>query len=409
MVYTIFRDTRYEIDLDALGHNIARVQAIVADQAGRSDRPKVAAVLKSDAYGFGAIPTARLMVEMGIDFLAVACLPEALELRKAFPQQPILIMGYTPDPLLSLSLEQDIHQTIFHVRQAEILSRYAVEAAKQANVHVKIDTGMNRLGLDPDEQGVKQVMTMAALPGINLEGMFTHLALESRQSDYRQFERFMDFSRALEKQGLEIPIKHVCDSIGMLRYPEFRLDMVRPGAIFYGAPPMRTPYDDLLDIRVPFALKTRISRLRTLAPGEGVGYDFSWKAPETGAVLATLPIGYSDGYKRALSNKGYVLIRGHRAPLAGLICMDQCTVDVTTVPGVQAGDDVLLLGQDSMVLHENGQKADSGPAHEIPVLEMAGWLGTNRNEVLTAIGRRVPRVYRKKGTITEVKDYLIPG
>jgi alanine racemase len=233
---------------------------------------------------------------------------------------------------------------------------------------------------------------MAGLPGVELEGIFTHLALVDQESDEEQFRRFIGFVGALEEVGISIPVKHVCDSIGMLRYPLFRLDMVRPGAILYGAPPLRTPHSDTLDIRIPFALKTRISRLRALGPGEGVGYDFSWRAPETGAILATVPVGFGDGYRRCLSNRAHVVVRGVKAPVVGLVSMDQCTVDVTGVPGVQERDDVLLLGRD----HEGA----------VPVLEMASWAGTNRNEILAGIGRRVPRVYTRSGQACSMVDYL---
>jgi alanine racemase len=388
----LLRDTRLEIDLDLLAHNVRTVRALLEEEHPPGERPRIAAVLKGDAYGFGAVHTAGVMLEEGVDVLAVACLPEALELRRRYPDGPIMIMGYTPDDLLTMAVENLITLTIFRASQARIISEATGGGAPPASVHIKVDTGMNRLGLDPDEKGVQEVRAMAGLPGVELEGIFTHLALVDRESDEEQFRRFIGFVGALEDAGITIPVKHVCDSIGMLRYPRFRLDMVRPGAILYGAPPLRTPYSDTLDIRIPFALKARISRLRALGPQEGVGYDFSWRAPETGALLATVPVGFGDGYRRCLSNRAHVVVRGVKAPVVGLVSMDQCTVDVTGVPGVQEGDDVLLLGQD--------------PEGAVPILEMATWAGTNRNEILAGIGRRVPRVYTRSGQACSMVDYL---
>jgi alanine racemase len=391
----LLRDARYEIDLDLLAHNVRTVRMLLEDEHAPGERPRIAAVLKGDAYGFGAVHTAGVMLEEGVDILAVACLPEALELRRHYPEAPVMVMGYTPDELLPLAVENRITLTIFRASQARIISAATRSVPAPAPVHVKVETGMNRLGLDPDEEGVQEVRAMAGLPRVELEGIFTHLALVDQASDEEQFRRFTGFVRALEEEGITIPVKHVCDSIGMLRYPGFRLDMVRPGAILYGAPPLRTPYSESLDIRVPFALKTRVSRLRSLGAGEGVGYDFTWRAPGTGALLATLPVGYADGFRRCMANRAHVLVRGVRAPVVGLVSMDQCTVDVSEVPGVQVGDDVLLLGQDQQ--------------GTVPVLEMASWAETNRNEILAGIGRRVPRVYTRRGEICGVRDYLAEG
>jgi len=386
------RDTRYEIDLDLLAHNVRTVRALLEEEHPPGERPRIAAVLKGDAYGFGAIQTAGVMLEEGVDVLAVACLPEALELRRRYPEAPIMIMGYTPDELLPLALEYSITLTLFEASQARVVSSVARNLGAPTPVHIKVETGMNRLGLDPDGEGVQEVMSMAGLPGVEMEGIFTHLALVDRESDEEQFRRFTEFVGALEEEGITIPVKHVCDSIGMLRYPGFRLDMVRPGAILYGAPPLRTPYSESLDIRVPFALKTRISRLRSLGAGEGVGYDFTWRAPVGGALVATLPVGYADGFRRCMANRAHVLARGVRAPVVGLVSMDQCTVDVSEVPGVQVGDDVLLLGQDQQ--------------GTVPILDMASWAETNRNEILAGVGRRVPRVYTRGGEVVGVRDYL---
>ena len=264
-----------------------------------------------------------------------------------------------------------------------------------ATVHIKMDTGMNRLGIKPDGDTTALLLAIASLPSIEMEGIFTHLALCSRESDEAQVALFRTVLADAANAGLRFKLAHVCDSIGMMRYPEYRMDMVRAGAVLFGVTPLNTPISDSIDIRVPFALRTKISRLRQLKPGEGVGYDYTWRAPAEGALLATLPIGYADGYKRCMANKASVMIRGEKAPVVGLVCMDQCTVDVSAVPGVREGDDVLLLGRSA--------------GESIPILDVASWGATNRNEILCALGRRVPRIYSMNGKACAERDYVLGG
>lgn len=390
--------TRLEVDLDALSHNVSEVRRLLrAGPPARDGRPPLlCAVLKADAYGLGAVPVAAEFLRAGAELLAVARLGEALELRRALgPERfgpagiPLLVMGHTPDAELPLAQRAGLVLAIFDESQALLLSGLARETGRPARVQLKIDTGFNRLGIKPDAGTDALLSRIAALPGLRVEGVFTHLALADEASDRAQFALF---ERVLE--GRELGVRHVCDSIGLCRYPEMRLDLVRAGAILYGARPGRAPLAETLELRVPFALKTRVSRLRRLAPGEGVGYDYTWRAPEGGALVATLPVGYADGYRRCLSNKGEVLWRGVRSPVVGLICMDQLVVDASRVPEAREGDEVLLLGR-------------SG-TDEIPLLEAAGWAGTNRNELLAGIGRRVPRLYLRGGAPAGLLDYLAP-
>lgn len=231
------------------------------------------------------------------------------------------------------------------------------------------------------------------LPGIHLEGLFTHLALRNRDTDEAQFTLFLKVVAEAKKLGVVFPLLHVCDSIGMVRYPQFRLDMVRPGAILYGVKPIGSALADAMDIRTPFALRSKISRVCRVNAGEGAGYDESWQAPAGGAVIATIPVGYADGYARSLSNKAEVIVRGRRAPVVGLVMMDQTIIDVTGIPGVAAGDEVLLLGRTGV--------------DEVAVMELADWIGTNRNEVISMIGHRVPRVYSRGNRILAECDHLL--
>lgn len=357
-----------------------------------------AVVLKADAYGLGAVPVARVLLREGAEMLAVACLPEAVQLRRAYPDARILVMGHTPDEYFPDAVRERVTCAIFDFGQAAALSAAAARAGATAMAHVKVDTGMNRLGLKPGlftpgtgpGSAAELLARMAALPALELEGIFTHLALNDQASDAAQFALFTRLVDDAAALGVRFAIRHVCDSIGSMRYPEYRLDMVRPGAVMYGVTPLNTPLTASADIRTPFRFSTRISRLRPLAAGEGVGYDYTYRAPLGGALLATLPVGYADGYKRCMSNVASVLVRGTRAPVVGLVCMDQCTADVSGVPGVEEGDEVVLLGEG------------------IPVLEMAGWAGTNRNEVLCSIGRRVSRVYSEGGRVVAESD-CAPG
>ena len=390
----LLRDTRLEVNLDALEGNARAIVALLREGpvAADGEPPKLAAVLKADGYGLGAIECAGAFLRGGAAVLAVACLPEALELRRAYPEATIMVMGHTPDRHLPLCVRKRIACTLWSAEQARALSDTARSVGATASFHLKLDTGMNRLGLRPGPGVAEAVARMAALPGLRMAGIFTHLALVDAERDRAQFEMFMDFAAELKGLGVDPGLRHVCDSIGLARYPEYRLDLVRAGAALYGLPPLRAPAVERVGLRMAFALRTRISRLRRLGPGEGVGYDHSWKAPEEGALLATLPIGYADGYRRSLSNKGEVLIRGIRAPVVGLVCMDQCTADVSAVHGVVEGDEVLLLGE--------------GTDGVVAPLEMAAWVGTNRNELVAGLGRRVPRVYFRGGESVRVVDYL---
>lgn len=390
------RSARLEVDLDLVAQNLRTVRGILDQGPVAADGapPRVAAVVKGNAYGLGAVAVAGELLAQGVDLLAVACLPEALELKRVYPDAPILVMGHTPTDYLGDAARAGLRTTLFDLPQAEALSRAAQGAP--ALVHVKIDTGMNRIGIKPDAGTPGLLARMAALPGLRLEGIFTHLALRDRASDLAQFALFSRVLDQARAAGLQFPLRHVCDSIGMMRYPEFRLDLVRPGAILFGVKPLRTPLSDSTEVATPFALRARISRVARIGPGEGAGYDEDWRAPAGGAVLATVPVGYADGYSRSLSNRAEAIVAGRRVPVRGLVMMDQLTLDVTAAPEVRAGDEVLLLGR-------------SG-ADEVGVLELAGWAGTNRNEILSSIGRRVPRVYRRGGRDVAEADYLLdPG
>lgn len=383
--FMLMRDTWVEINLDIVIKNFLAAKEIT------NTKTKIAAVLKANGYGHGAIKIAKVLIENGVDMLAVACLSEALELRASFKEIPILIMGYTADEYLKLAVKNKITLTIFTVEQAEKISQIASKLNKVSKIHIKLDTGFNRLGFKPSKELGNMIAKIFYLKNVEVEGIFTHLALTNYESDNKQFKQFKDIIDELERKEINIPIKHVCDSIGMVRYPEFHLDMIRLGALLYGVKPFG--FDDSREkIKMPLTFKTKISLIKDIEQGEGVGYDFSFKATKH-CRIGTLPVGYADGYMRCLSNIGEVSVIGKRAKVVGKICMDQCMIDLTNIPEAQVGDEVVLLGE----------SIDD----EIPILEVAEKASTNRNEILSIISRRVPRVYIRNKEIVEIVNYLI--
>lgn len=384
-ISTRLRDTWVEINLDNLIWNFNQAKKLVSKET------KIAAVLKANAYGHGAIGVAKVLIESGVDYLAVACLSEALELRKVFKEVPILVMGYTADEYLSMAVKNRITLTIFSIAQGEKISNISLGFNVISKVHIKIDTGFNRLGLKWSEDLKHIIKTIYSMNNLHVEGIFTHLALVNRVEDEKQYRLFQKVIKELEEESINIPVKHVCDSIGMVRYPEFHMDMIRLGAFLYGMRPTRFE-DQAVDLRVALTFKTKVAHIKYIEKGEGVGYDFSFIAKEK-SKIATLPIGYADGYMRCLSNNGEVRINGEKAKVIGKICMDQTMIDLTNIKDVNVGDEVILLG---------GQGKDS-----IEIMEVAEKCNTNRNEILSVISRRVPRVYIKDGNLSHIVDYLL--
>lgn len=379
------RDTWVEINLDNIIWNLDEAKKLLSKET------KIAAVLKANAYGHGAIEVARILVDKGVDYIAVACLLEAIELRREFKDIPILVMGYTSDEYLHIAVENNITLTIFSALQGEILSKIASYLKTIQKVHIKIDTGFNRLGFKWSKDLKNIIKSIYKLKNIEVEGIFTHLALVNSKEDEKQFALFQKVIEEIEEEKIHIPIKHVCDSIGMVRYPEFHMNMIRLGAFLYGMSPSKIS-DKLPVLKTALTFKTKISHIKHIQKGEGVGYDYSFIAKEK-VKVGTLPVGYADGYMRCLSNVGEVSINGEKAKVIGKICMDQAMIDLTSISNVKVGDEVVLLG---------GQGENS-----VGVIEVADKCNTNRNEVLSVISRRVPRVYIKdEKNIGEV-NYLM--
>lgn len=367
------RPVRAEIDLGAIAHNIKQIKGLLKPGT------QMMAVVKAGAYGHGALPVARVALANGAARLAVAILNEALALREGGVTAPILILGYTPEEQAELLVAHDITQTVFTMEMARALSAAAVKAGKTAKVHLKVDTGMSRIGVTPEE-APDFAAALADLPGLEVEGAFTHMATADetdKSFTRRQFGRFMQAMDGIAARGVNIPVKHAANSATTLELPEMHLDLVRPGIIIYGLWPS-AEVKRIIDLKPAMQLKAKIAYVKEVPAGTSVSYGrkFTTTGP---ARIATLPIGYADGWSRLLSNKAEVLIHGRRAPLIGRVCMDQCMVEVTGIPQVQAGDEAVLFGR-------QGDQF-------LPVEEVAAKMGTINYELVCLISKRVPRVY----------------
>lgn len=369
------RSTRAEINLDNLKYNID----VLRQHLGEGVEPM--AIIKADCYGHGAVIMMEYMMKYGLKFFGVASLNEALELRRFHKDGELLVLGLSPDNLLHYGPENNIVQTICSLHQAEVLSA----GGKKAQVQIKVDTGLHRLGFAPTEENMDIVAKIAKLPNIEIRGIFSHLALETHDDDYKQWNLFEKFIKGCEARGVHFPLKSIDDGIGAIRYPEMHYNMVRPGSFFYGFNPQLT------NLRPLMQLKSEIVHLFTLPANEGIGYGLNDEADHD-RTIATLPFGYVDGAPRALSHyRGWCLVNGVKCPYVGLMCMDQCMIDVSDVPNVKIGDEVVVFS------HENG-------AMTYP--EGATATDFNRNGLQAALPRRVPKVYFEGGKEVAYRDYL---
>ena len=355
-------------------------------------------VVKADAYGHGAVPISRGLVDLGADYLAVSNLEEAVQLRRSYIRLPILILGYTPafyaEDMVDMGIRQEVHSIEYALQLAEALAG----TGKRLKIHIKLDTGMSRLGFFANnEETLDQVKRIAAMDCFVMEGIFTHFPVADslREADRaetaRQFRDFRAMTETLAAAGVQFKLRHCCNSAATLLYPEYALDMVRPGIATYGV----SPSEDLagrFDLRPLMSLRTTVSQIRPFDAGIGVSYGGTYvtPAPRTIAVLA---IGYADGLARSLSNRVSFLLHGKKVPVTGRICMDMCMVDVTEVPEAQVGDVVTVFG------------ADGGAA--IPVDELARLTGTIPYETLCGINKRTPRFYLDGEQRTEVLQYIV--
>jgi len=340
-------------------------------------------VLKADAYGLGAPMVARRLAQEGARYFAVASYNEAEQIRRELKECEVLVLGLMGEKQLVHAVEKGMLITMFSDRYADSVIRAAKEAGRKARVHVKVETGLNRLGLEPEEAAAV-ISKLRDSGAVEIEGLFTHLALRNTESDRDQINRLIFVRDEAKVMGIDIPMVHALDSIGMVRYPEDHMDAVRTGAWLYGVYPRR--YEHPEESQLAITVKTRIAQLHRVSAGECLGYDESHPVSRD-SIVATLSAGYIDGYPRQ-NSRGEVEICGKRAPVVGLVCMDQMMVDVTDIPEAQEGDEVILLGGG------------------IGVDEYADWANLNRNESLARTGKRVPRVYMENGEIVEIIEGL---
>lgn len=388
------RPTRAEVNLAHLRHNLRVLEKSVATAEGKP--AKVWGVLKADAYGHGAPAVARTLERAGIAGLCVALLEEAIELRAAGIRTPILVMGglsgLRRDGIEEL-LANELTPVVYDVGQIERIAAFArFEAQAPASVHLKVDTGMGRLGVPIGELDAV-LETLAAHPEIRVDGLMTHFACADApdpETTRAQLRAFAEVERRVARAGLQPHVKHAANSAATLRLPEARFDVVRPGIALFGVSPFEVPEAAgegagfARDLKPVMRVRTEVVSLRTVAVGDAIGYGHTWRA-ERPSLIATVPMGYADGLSRQLGNRGHALVRGKRAPIAGTVSMDLTMLDVTDVPGVRLGDEAVFLG------------AQEGPLGRdvLGAAEVAACSGSIAWEVLTSISRRVPRFYRE--------------
>lgn len=379
-----------EVNLDNIAHNVREIRRITSKKA------EIMGVVKADAYGHGVMEVARTLLNNGITRLAVSMLDEAIQLRKSGFDVPILILNYTDPRRAEEIILNDVTQTVFSHDLATALSEAAVRLKKNIKIHIKVDTGMSRVGFLPGYNAVKNIVQISKLPGIIIEGLFTHFASadeKDKSYTYMQFEKFMSICSELNRIGLYIPVKHVANSAAIIEYPEMHMDMVRPGIITYGMYPSEDVDKSRIDLRPAMTLKANVILVKDIEKNTSISYGRIFTTNRE-SKIATLPIGYADGYTRLLNNKAKVLVNGEFAPVVGKICMDQCMLDVTDLMSeVHVGDEVVLFGK-------QGDK-------EITIEEIASSIGTINYELVCIIGKRIPRVYLQDGKVYKVLNYLI--
>ena len=384
-----------EINLDAIYNNIRSIREYVSPSA------KVLGVVKADAYGHGFSYVARTLLQGGADMLAVACLDEAIQLRKSNFDCPILILGNSYIKEAEKIVAYDVMAACFEYDLAKAISDAAVKLNKTANIHIKIDTGMGRVGYrytddaEECEKSIAEIIKIAALPNLKINGIFTHFAVADENDDeytYLQFKRFCDICDKLRENNIDIPIRHCANSAALIRFPEMHMDMVRPGIILYGIAPSDFVDCSKLNLKPAMTLKAHITNVKKIEKGSSISYGRKFRAEET-RKIATVPIGYADGYSRLLSNKAQVLVGGILCNVVGNICMDQCMIDVTNVNNIDIGDEVILFGK--------------GDSAELPVESLADKMGTISYEILCMISKRVPRMYIINGLKEQSHNYLL--
>ena len=374
-----------EINLDAIVKNVDNLMALTKENTG------ALAVVKADGYGHGDVAVAKAVAQKVTGY-AVATLDEAVNLRENGVKKPILVLGYVDPYEFDILVSHEITATVFDVETAQLLADAARVQKKQAHCHIKVDTGMRRIGLEPDENGIAIVKQITALKELSADGIFTHFAASDetdKTSAEHQFKLFTDFTGRLEKEGIHFTYRHCANSAAVIDMPQVDLDMVRLGIAMYGMYPSDEVKKEKVELFPALDLKSHITMVKEIPAGEKVSYGGTFTTTRT-TKLATVSVGYGDGYPRASSSKGYVLVRGQKAPIVGRVCMDQMMVDVTDIENVTRADIVTLIGKD-------------GDA-EITVEEIAALAGTFNYEFVCDLGKRIPRSYYLNGEYIGTHD-----
>lgn len=364
-----------EIDLGAIAHNIREVRRVTTPSA------KVMAVVKGNGYGHGAVEVSQAALANGADWLGVARVAEGAALREAGIEAPVLVLSYIPPEQSGEVIHHRLSQAVYTREMALALAEAAAGEGTRARVHVKVDTGMGRIGWVAGPGAAREILELARIPHLEIEGLFTHFAAaDASDKSYtlEQFHRFIELTDELRKNGLEIPIRHAANSPALMELPETHLDMVRAGIVVYGLYPSDEVDHSRVELRPAMSLKARVAYVKEVPAGFKVSYGCTFTTDRP-TVIATLPLGYADGYSRLLSSRGEALLHGRRAPVVGRVCMDQIMVDVGHISGVKMGDEAVLIGRQG--------------DEEISADEVAKKLGTINYEVVCMVSYRVPRVY----------------
>ncbi|MCY6957540.1 alanine racemase [Clostridium brassicae] len=377
-----------EVNLDNLAFNMQEIRKI-------SKSKEIIGVVKADAYGHGAVDIAPVLLENGATRLAVAVLSEGVELRREGIDCPIIILGFTSPSLIGDLLKYDIEQTVFSYEYAEELSKVASKKHKIGKIHIAVDTGMGRIGFLPNKNSVEEIYKISNLPNVCIEGIFSHFSTadeRDKEYTYGQLKKFNEFYKLLQDKGIDIKMRHIANSASIIDLPEAHFEAVRPGIILYGYYPSEEVNKEKIKLKPVMELKANIAHIKSVTSGQYISYGRRFKSDRE-SVIATLPVGYADGYTRALFNKGKVILHNEFAAVIGSICMDQCMIDITDISSeVKVGDEVTLMGRSDRI------KFDAD--------DVAKALGTINYEVICAISKRVPRVYVRNGKVIKIRNYI---
>ncbi|NLB33025.1 MAG: alanine racemase [Tissierellia bacterium] len=365
-----------EVDKKKAIHNLLEVRRAVGPNI------KICTVVKADSYGMGSVELSKMYLENGVDMFAVAVIGEAFELREEIKEKDILVLGFTSEEFYEDAIKGNITLTIYNYDHAVRLNEAAKKLNKKAKIHIKVETGMNRLGFLPTEENADKVADIAKLENIKIEGAYSHHAKadeKDKTTAHMQAGRFIKFMKMLKERNVEIPTKHIANSATIIEIPEYYFDMVRPGIILAGFYPSDEVDTEKYKFEICVTLKARLANVKTIDAGEGVGYGHLYRADKP-VTVGTIPLGYADGYSRLLSNKGYVVVKGVKCQILGKVCMDQFMVDLSNVENPQIGDVAIVYGD--------------GTDGAMTAEDVANMRGTISYEVLTNLAvRRLPKIY----------------